>query len=572
VRVALAQLDLTVGAVRENRERIADACADAARQGADILVTPELALSGYPPEDLVLRPSFLAACARELRALAAEAALPLLVGLPVLDGDRPRNSAALCLDGEVVARYDKRELPNYSVFDETRTFAAGRHPLAIDVAGSLVALTICEDVWLPGPSEAAASAGATVIVNLSASPYHLGKGESREQMLRTRARDGVAYMVFCNLVGGQDELVFDGRSCVIDPEGEVIARAETFAEELLVCDVDPGMAIAARLRDARLRHGRHRSPKRLEPVATVDASAAPRARLAARVAEPPAVPNDELWGALRIGLRDYVEKNRFDRVLVGMSGGIDSALVAALAADALSPDRVEAISLPTRFNASETRSDARDVAERLGIGFRELPIEDLRIAFAEAVPEAQGLAAENLQARIRGVLLMTLSNQHGWLVLTTGNKSETATGYSTLYGDTAGGFAPIRDVPKTRVFALARWLNERAGRELIPSSIIERPPSAELRDDQRDDQSLPPYDELDPVLEAYVEDDRSPREIADAGISGIDLAVRVARLVDIAEYKRRQAPPGLKLHPKAFGRDRRVPITNRFLQNGDESR
>jgi NAD+ synthase (glutamine-hydrolysing) len=571
VRVALAQLDLTVGAIRENRARIADACADAARQGADIVFTPELALSGYPPEDLVLRPSFLAACARELRALAAEAALPLVVGVPVLDGDRPRNAAVLCLGGEVVARYDKRELPNYSVFDETRTFAPGRRPLAIDVGGSLVALTICEDVWLPGPSEDAASAGATVIANLSASPYHLGKGESREQMLRTRARDGVAYMVFCNLVGGQDELIFDGRSCVIDPEGEVIARADTFAEELLVCDIDPGLAVSARLRDARLRHGRRKTRKRLEPVASVPGPAAPRARLPLRVAEPPSLPNEELWGALRIGLRDYVEKNRFDRVLIGMSGGIDSALVAALAAEALAPERVEAISLPTRFNASETRSDARDVAERLGIGFRELPIEELRIAFAGALPEAQGLASENLQARIRGVLLMTLSNQHGWLVLTTGNKSETATGYSTLYGDTAGGFAPIRDVPKTRVFALARWLNERAGRELIPSSIIERPPSAELRDDQRDDQSLPPYDELDPVLEAYVEDDRSPREIADAGISGIDLAVRVARLVDIAEYKRRQAPPGLKLHPKAFGRDRRVPITNRFLQNGDES-
>ncbi len=572
MRVALAQLDLTVGALRENRARIADACAEAARQGADIVIAPELALSGYPPEDLVLRPSFLAACARELDALAAEAAAPLLVGVPVLDGDRPRNAAALCVGGQVVARYDKRELPNYGVFDETRTFAAGRRPLAVDVAGALVSVTICEDVWLPGPSEAAASAGATVIVNLSASPYHLGKGEAREQMLRTRARDGVAFVAFCNIVGGQDELIFDGRSCVIDPAGDVLARAESFAEELLVCDIDPTMAIAARLRDARLRHGRRRPPKRLEPVASVAAPAgSPTARLATRIAEPPAAPDDELWAALRLGLGDYVRKNGFSRVLIGLSGGIDSALVAALAAEALGPDQVETISMPTRFNASATRNDARDVASRLGVGFRELAIEDLRVAFAAAVPEAAGLAAENLQARIRGLLLMTLSNQHGWLVLTTGNKSETATGYSTLYGDTAGGFAPIQDVPKTRVFALARRLNERAGRELIPSSIIERPPSAELRDDQRDDQSLPPYAELDPVLEAYVEDDRSPREIARAGIGDLELAVRVARLVDIAEYKRRQAPPGLKLHPKAFGRDRRVPITNRFLQNGDES-
>jgi NAD+ synthase (glutamine-hydrolysing) len=572
MRIALAQLDLTVGALRQNRAKIADACADAARQGADLVLAPELALSGYPPEDLVLRPSFLAACARELEALAAEAAAPLLVGLPVLDGDRPRNAAALCVGGAVVARYDKRLLPNYGVFDETRTFAPGRKALALDARGALVAITICEDIWLPGPSEAAAAAGATVIANLSASPYHLGKGESREQMLRTRARDGVAFVAFCNIVGGQDELIFDGRSCVIDPQGEVIARAATFAEELLVCDIDPGLAIAARLRDARLRNGRRRPPKRLVPVSSIaGAAAAPGDRLESRVAEPPSLPNEELWGALCLGLRDYVHKNGFGRVLIGMSGGIDSALVAALAAEALGPEFVEAISMPTRFNASETRNDARDAAERLGVGFRELAIEELRLSFAAALPEAAGLAAENLQARIRGVLLMTLSNQHGWLVLTTGNKSETATGYSTLYGDTAGGFAPIRDVPKTVVFALARWLNERAGRELIPSSIIERPPSAELRDDQRDDQSLPPYDELDPVLEAYVEDDRSPDEIADAGIGDLELAVRVARLVDLAEYKRRQAPPGLKLHPKSFGKDRRVPITNRFLQNGKES-
>jgi NAD+ synthase (glutamine-hydrolysing) len=572
MRVALAQLDLTVGALRENRARIADACADAARQGADIVLAPELALSGYPPEDLALRPSFLAACARELDALAAEISTPLLVGVPVLDGDRPRNAAALCAGGAVVARYDKRELPNYGVFDETRTFAAGRRQLAVDVAGALTAVTICEDIWLPGPSEAAASAGATVIANLSASPYHLGKGEAREQMLRTRARDGVAFVAFCNLVGGQDELIFDGRSCVIDPSGEVIARAASFREELLVCDIDPTLAVAARLRDARLRHGRRRPPKRLEPVAAVAAAAgAPAPRLETRVDEPPASADDELWAALTLGLGDYVRKNGFARVLIGLSGGIDSALVAALAAEALGPEMVETISMPTRFNVSETRNDAKDVASRLGVGFRELAIEDLRLAFAGAVPEAQGLAAENLQARIRGLLLMTLSNQHGWLVLTTGNKSETATGYSTLYGDTAGGFAPIRDVPKTRVFSLSRRINERAGRELIPSSIIDRPPSAELRDDQRDDQSLPPYAELDPVLEAYVEDDRSPREIAQAGIGSLDLAVRVARLVDLAEYKRRQAPPGLKLHPKSFGKDRRVPITNRFLQNGDES-
>jgi NAD+ synthase (glutamine-hydrolysing) len=320
--------------------------------------------------------------------------------------------------------------------------------------------------------------------------------------------------------------------------------------------------VAARLPDARLRRGRR--PRRLEPVAELPLRAERPESRRARVAPDPASPVDELWCALRLGLRDYIEKNGFERVVLGLSGGVDSALVAALAADALGAARVETVSMPTRYNAAATRSDAELVARRLGVGFRELPIEDLRLAFAGVLPEAAGLAAENLQARIRGMILMTLSNQHGWLVLTTGNKSETAVGYSTLYGDTAGGFAPIKDVPKTSVFALCRRLNERAGRELIPASIIDRAPSAELRDDQRDDQSLPPYDVLDPIIAAYVEDDASPGDIAEAGLADEETAARVARLIDRAEYKRRQAPPGIRLHAKAFGRDRRVPITNRF--------
>ena len=381
-------------------------------------------------------------------------------------------------------------------------------------------------------------------------------------MLATRARDGLCTVVYCNLVGGQDELVFDGRSAVFGPDGSVIARAASFAEELLICDLDLDLSLQERLRDSRLRRGRRH---RVHPPVTIELPlGGNHSAVVPSVATQPEGTPAELWGALRLGLADYVRKNGFDRVLLGLSGGIDSALVAALAADALGADKVEAVSMPTRYNSSDTRSDARLVAERLGIAFRELAIEDLRLAFEDALPGTSGLAAENLQARIRGVLLMTLSNQHGLLVLTTGNKSETAVGYSTLYGDMAGGFAPIKDVPKTLVFALARYVNEQAGTELIPASIIDRPPSAELRDEQRDDQSLPPYEELDPLLEAYVEDDLSPEEIARRGLATLEVAQRIARLVDLAEYKRRQAPPGIRVHDKAFGRDRRLPITNRF--------
>jgi NAD+ synthase (glutamine-hydrolysing) len=565
LRLALAQLDLTVGALAENRKRIADACADAARAGAELVLAPELAISGYPPEDLVMRPAFLRACRAEAERLAAEIEVPLVVGCPWLDGDRARNAALVLAGGGVVARYDKRELPNYGVFDEERTFSPGRGSLHVETPGGALALTICEDVWLPDSVSEAAALGALCVLNISASPYHLGKGQAREEMLATRARDGLCAVAYCNLVGGQDELVFDGRSAVFGPDGTVIARAASFAEELLVCDLDLDATVHERLRDSRLRRGRYR---RVHPPVTIELAVGladeKRAPLAASIAEPPAPRTAELWEALRLGLVSYVRKNGFERVLLGLSGGIDSALVAALAADVLGADKVEAVSMPTRFNSEGTRSDARLVAERLGIAFRELAIEDLRLAFEGALPGTSGLAAENLQARIRGVLLMTLSNQHGWLVLTTGNKSETAVGYTTLYGDSAGGFAPIKDVPKTLVFALARHINEQAGKELIPASIIERPPSAELREDQRDDQSLPPYEELDPLLEAYVEDDLSPEEIARRGIATLEVAKRIARLVDLAEYKRRQAPPGIRVHNKAFGRDRRVPITNRF--------
>ena len=563
IRLALAQLDLTVGALQANRERIAAACAEAAKLGADLVLAPELAICGYPPEDLVFRASFLRDCREQAEHLAAQIDVPLIVGCPWLDGDRVHNSAIVLAGGGIVARYDKRELPNYSVFDEERTFTPGRQPVALDTGQGMCALTVCEDIWLPdGVVAEAVAGGAAAILNISGSPYHLGKGLSREEMLRTRARDGMCFVGYCNLVGGQDELVFDGRSVVIGPDGTVLARGEAFKEDLIVCDVDLGQAMRERLRDSRLRRGRRRKGRLGDLVdLPLDPTIGPA--LKPHLALQPLTAEEDLWRALTLGLTSYVEKNGFKRVLLGISGGIDSALVAALAADALGPDRVEAVSMPTRFNSADTRDDAREVAKNLGVVFREIPIEPLRLAFHEALPDTDGLAAENLQARIRGVLLMTVSNKHGHLLLTTGNKSEVAVGYSTLYGDSCGGFAPIKDLPKTTVFKLSRYANERFGREVIPVTTIERPPSAELRDDQRDDQSLPPYEILDPILDAYVEDDLSPTEIAERGIAPLELAERIAKLVDQAEYKRRQSPPGIRVGTKAFGRDRRLPITNR---------
>jgi NAD+ synthase (glutamine-hydrolysing) len=432
----------------------------------------------------------------------------------------------------------------------------------------LVGPTICEDVWQPGPPATdLALAGATLLVNLSASPFHVGKAEDREEMLVTRARDNASYVAFCNLVGGQDELVFDGHSVVLDDEGEVIARAPGFEEALLVVDLDPTEAVGRRLRDVRRRElARARGDA---PAAeTVDLGAA-RTQADARGGRiaPFEHELEQMRRALVLGLRDYVGKNGFADVVLGISGGIDSAVTAALCADALGPERVHCVSMPSRFSSEGTRRDARLVAERLGCGFLELPIEPVVAAFHDVLEAAveggpAGLAAENLQARARGTLLMTLSNTYGWLVVSTGNKSELAVGYSTLYGDMVGGFSLLKDVLKTDVFRLARHLNERAGRELIPATTIERAPSAELRADQRDEDSLPPYAQLDPVLEAYVEEDRSREELLAAFPA--DVVERALALVDRAEYKRRQAPPGVKLRPRAFGRDWRTPITNHW--------
>jgi NAD+ synthase (glutamine-hydrolysing) len=563
LRLALAQLNVVVGDLDGNREKILQAIADSRDAGADVVVFPELAISGYPPEDLLLRPGFLRAARRALETVAHETTgIVALVGVPWLDRDLA-NACAVCADGAVTAIYRKHFLPNYGVFDEHRYFAEGRDLVLLRLGEAYAGVTICEDVWQPGPPATdLALAGAQLLVNLSASPYHVGKAEDREEMLVTRARDTSSYVAFCNLVGGQDELVFDGHSVVLDDAGEVVARAPGFEEHLLVVDVEPELAVGRRLSDVRRRE-LDRSRETVPPVEVVELAAPPEQTHPAAAPTAAFAPElEQMRLALVLGLRDYVGKNGFSDVVVGVSGGIDSAVTAALCVDALGAERVHCVSMPSEFSSEETRTDAAGLAENLGVDFREVPIEEAVTAFHETVAGLEGLAAENLQARVRGVLLMALSNSFGWLVVSTGNKSELAVGYSTLYGDMVGGFSLLKDVFKTDVFRLARHLNERAERELVPATTIERAPSAELRADQRDADSIPPYEILDPVLEAYVELDRAREELLEE--FDHEVVEQVIALVDRAEYKRRQAPPGVKLRPKAFGRDRRTPITNRW--------
>jgi NAD+ synthase (glutamine-hydrolysing) len=571
VRLALAQINTVVGDLDGNRDRILGALEEAREADADVVLFPELAVTGYPPEDLLLRPGFLRAAHRSLVEIARAArGIVALVGTPYLDGDL-YNACAVCADREVKAIYRKRFLPNYGVFDEDRYFARGRDLLLLRYGDALIGPTICEDVWQPGPPATdLALAGAHVVANISASPFHVGKEQERREMLATRARDNSCFVVFCNAVGAQDELVFDGHSLVLDDEGRVLARAPGFEEHLLVAELDVATVVGRRLRDVR-RRALARERETL-PAPDVVSVGMPRPARDGRQRAPEIAPVlddlEQMRRALELGLFDYVRKNGFREIVIGISGGIDSALTATLAVEALGAERVHCVSMPSRFSSAETRSDARRLAANLGTSFAELPIDAVVDGFESALAETfagreRDLTEENLQARIRGVLLMALSNKFGWLVVATGNKSELSVGYSTLYGDMAGGFALLKDVYKTDVYRLARHMNERAGRDLIPESILDRAPSAELRPDQRDEDSLPPYPKLDRVLEAYVELDRSREDLVSDGFDA-DVVERAIAMIDRAEYKRRQAPPGVKLRPKAFGRDRRTPITNRW--------
>jgi len=596
LRIALAQVNVTVGDVEENASLVAEWIAKARQAGAQLVVFPEQTIAGYPAEDLWLKPHFLAASRQALEEVASDVeGLAAVVGFPERDGGI-YNSAAVLGEGRVRAVYRKILLPNYSVFDERRYFEPGATPALIEVGGIRVGLTICEDIWYPGPpASMEALAGASLIVNPSASPYHRGKGSEREHMVRERARETGAAFALCNLVGGQDELVFDGHSVVVSDGGKTVARATQFEEELLICDLELAP----------------NSPTPPDDDPDVDAlPAGARAPLLARFDVPapgdeieprlakPLEPDAEVYEALTLGLRDYVRKNGFEHVLVAVSGGIDSALVTLVAADALGPERVSCVVMPSPHSSSETQADARAIVRNVGAQLVEIPIEAAMRVYEEllameasspdgrAEPNSDGpaagtgpgtesareieaggagaeLAAENIQARIRGNLMMALSNRFGWLVLTTGNKSELSVGYATLYGDMAGGFAVIKDVPKTLVYRLVRYRNARADRELVPQSVLERAPSAELRPDQRDEDSLPPYEVLDRILAAYIEEDRSREEITADGLDP-EVVDRVIAMVDRSEYKRRQAPPGIRITTKAFGRDRRLPITNRF--------
>jgi NAD+ synthase (glutamine-hydrolysing) len=568
MRLAFAQINTVVGDLDGNRERIVRRLREARDQGADVVLFPELVVTGYPPEDLLFRPEFLRQARRSLDQIAAESTdIAALVGFPWLDRDL-YNACAICADGEVKAIYPKRFLPNYGVFDEVRYFQPGRELLLLRVGEALIGPTVCEDIWQPGPPATdLALAGAHVIANISASPFHVGKGLEREEMLITRARDNACWVVLVNAVGGQDELIFDGHSVVIDEEGKVVVRAPSFEEALLVVDIDASTAIARRLVDAR-RRALAREQQVPDPPVVDLGEAREQKRPAQPVVAEPLDDLEQMRLALELGLRDYVVKNGFAEIVVGVSGGIDSALTLALAVEALGPERVHAVSMPSRYSSAETRHDAKVLAENLGTSFLVLPIDEIFDGYSKTLADVfadseTDITEENLQARIRGTLLMALSNKFGWLVVATGNKSELSVGYSTLYGDMAGGFALLKDVFKTDVFRLASHLNERAGRDLIPPTIIERAPSAELRENQLDQDSLPPYPELDEVLEAYVEEDRSQEELRKDGFDP-EVVDRAIALIDRAEYKRRQAPPGVKLRPKAFGRDRRTPITNRW--------
>lgn len=572
LRIGLAQINTTVGDFAGNRQKILEATAEARSSGVDLLAFPELAICGYPPEDLLFKPQFIEENLEALgKVVEGSSGLTVVVGFVDAREDI-YNAAAVIHDGRLVGVYHKIYLPNYGVFDENRYFRAGNECPVYIIAGVGIGINICEDIWYEtGPATDQAYSGAEVIVNISASPYHFGKGSSRERMLATRAADNVAIFAYTNLVGGQDELVFDGNSMVLDERGRLLARGKQFEEDLVIADLDVESVFRTRLHDPRWRKAapvQQNQGWRETRIAVSQAPLSnPKPPIPRRHYEVRGLPG-EVYDALVLGTRDYIRKNDFEKVLIGLSGGIDSSLVASIAVDALGSSNVVGVAMPSRYSSPGSISDAELLAQNLGIRLMTIPIEKAFGAYLEMLGEAfkgtkPDVAEENIQARIRGNILMALSNKFGWLVLTTGNKSETATGYTTLYGDMAGGFAVIKDVPKTMVYELARYRNSLASRELIPSAVIDKPPSAELRPNQKDIDTLPPYELLDPVLTAYVEEDKSVEQIIGMGIAQ-EVVKRAARLVDGSEYKRRQAPPGIKITPRAFGRDRRLPITNRF--------
>jgi NAD+ synthase (glutamine-hydrolysing) len=568
LKLALCQMNPTVGDIAGNEAKIVEGVEGALEAAAQLVLFPELAITGYPPEDLLLKEHFLLDARAALERVAAKVhGVVALVGFPEL-ADDVYNACAVLADGSVQGIYRKLLLPNYGVFDEHRYFQTGTQGSLLQVGEVTVGLTICEDIWEPGrPASDEALAGATVIVNISASPYHAGKGLERERMLVQRARDNLSAVVFCALVGGQDELVFDGHSLVIDHEGAVVARGSQFEEELLVATIDPEGPRGVRLRDPRHRPAVRRARPEVSIIGPLELRAGGEHGSVGGSIADLLEPCEEIYAALVLGLHDYVEKNGFGRVVLGLSGGIDSALVACIAVDALGAGRVCTVIMPSPYSSSETQDDARRIAADLGVEKIEFSIEPAMRAYEQMTAETfhgrpEGITQENLQARIRGNLLMALSNEFGWLVLTTGNKSELSVGYTTLYGDAAGGFAVIKDVFKTRVYELARHRN-LSPPPPIPTSIIDRAPSAELRADQRDEDSLPPYSVLDPILDGYIENDLGREQLIRRGFDPADVD-RIIALVDRAEYKRRQGPPGIKISVKAFGRDRRVPITNRY--------
>jgi NAD+ synthase (glutamine-hydrolysing) len=570
LRVALGQINPTVGDFERNVRVIVDAIEGARAQGAALVAFPELAISGYPPEDLLFKPAFIEANLRALDEVTrASRGLSVVVGF-VDKRDDIFNAAAVLHDGVRAGVYHKQYLPNYGVFDENRYFQAGTETPVFVAGDTTFAVNVCEDIWYPaGPTSVQALGGAELVVNINGSPYHVGKARFREQLVSTRAVDDLVCVAYVNMVGGQDELVFDGASMIVNEHGECLARGRMFEEDLVVADLDLDAVFRARLHDSRRRKEKlviRETATRvsLPPLPAPDAPPLPPREV------PALAPVEEVFGALVLGTRDYVLKNGFKRVVVGLSGGIDSSLVAAVAVEALGRENVAGVGMPSTYSSAGTRRDAQRLAKQLGIEFLTIPITPLLNAYKRTLGKAfkgmkEDVTEENIQARIRGNLLMALSNKFGWLVLTTGNKSEYSVGYTTLYGDMAGGFAVIKDVPKMLVYDVARHVNARAGRPVIPETVFTRAPSAELRPNQTDQDTLPPYDLLDRILEGYVQEDQGVNDLIARGFPS-DTVRRVVAMVDANEYKRRQAPIGVKITPRAFGRDWRPPIVNRFRE------